>query len=88
MLALAKVILCMAPWMFSLVATDGGASVGPTGPMIPPATESVPAPTVPAQDPVLEEPCRQTVCPIPGDTARRVIRFSYVPEILRTTDEL
>ena len=88
MLGLAKVILCMAPWMFSLVATDGAANDDPTGPVVPPATESVPAPIVPAPDPVLEEPCRQTVCSIPGDTARRVIRFSYVPEILRTTDQL
>jgi hypothetical protein len=73
----------MTPVLFSVVATDTARAERAERPSTQPRTVSA-APTRHAE----AEPCQRGACSLPKDTVRRVIRFSYVPEIIQTTDTL
>ena len=73
----------MTPWMFSLALTDTARA----GLAERPNTQATPVPAVAARH-AHTDPCQQGACPIPPDTVQRVVRFSYVPEIIRTADDL
>jgi len=83
MFEMAKALLCVVPWLCSLVSMDTEPTVLRlrTPPRRALATMSV-------RKPVVAEPCHRAFCPLPGETAERIVRFSYVPEILRTPEEL
>jgi hypothetical protein len=67
----AKVFLCMVPWLCSVAKMDS-----------PPV--QVHRALAAASKP--ERPCVH--CSVPGKTMKRIVRVSYVPEVLRTVDEL
>jgi hypothetical protein len=84
MLDVAKVVLCLVPWVCSLIATDSQRAVqAERAPHRMPVAISARAA---AQE--VDGGCRAHHCSLPGDTASRVVRFSYVPEIIRTADDL
>jgi hypothetical protein len=71
MAIMAKVLLCLVPWLCSVATMDS-----------PPVQVQRAMAVVPKP----ERPCVH--CPVPGKTMKRIVRVSYVPEVLRTVDEL
>ncbi|HEX6766140.1 MAG TPA: hypothetical protein VF103_11695 [Polyangiaceae bacterium] len=77
-----KVVLCMVPWVCSIIATDK-TTVAPD-----PASQRRP-PSVALGHPETEESCQEPHhCSLPPETASRVVRLSYVREIIRAADDL
>ena len=66
----AKVFLCLVPWLCSVAKMD--------------------SPPVQVHRTIAEAPKKRPCvhCPVPGRTMKRIVRVSYVPEVLRTVDEL
>ena len=83
MIAVAKVLLCMTPLVFSIVATDTARAELAERPN----TQATPVPAI-ATRPVHAEPCQQGGCLLRPDTVKRVVRVSYVPEIISAADDL
>ena len=82
-LDMTKVLVCLTPWLCSLASMESELTfrakrtVGGGTPAVTAARRFE-----------MKPPCHETLCPLPPDTVPRVIRFSYVPEILRAADDL
>ena len=78
---MAKVLLYVTPWILSAALADAA----PAGRAERPNTHAQVARSSHRSRP---DPCEPNVCPLPPRTVERVVRFSYVPEIIRTADDL
>ena len=78
-----KVVLCMVPWVCSIIATNDKTTAAPD-----PTLQRRPAPMAPGH-PEAERSCQEPHhCALSPETASHVVRLSYVPEIIRAADDL
>jgi hypothetical protein len=77
----AKVLVYVTPWIFSVALTDAAHAQRAERP-------STQRQSMRPNHAAHRDPCEPGVCPLPPRTVERIVRFSYVPEIIRTADDM